>query len=406
MNRFWMMAVVLLLLVGPVAGWWARGWFARSTPGIGNEPNTVRVMRGRLEQRVKARAIVKPATHALYSVGFPMPKDVARTIAHLPFVEGDPVKKGQVLARLSHVDLSAALRQLQAEEAVAEARLDALVDMEELDLGVAEAASQTSKAQLDFAQRVVDRYAKLTDKTGISTLELETAARDLALGLARFKQANANLEQVRGKFKSDKKVLEKQRDLAKAAVQTLEDQIELCTLLSPMDGVVFAVHRRKGELTSNQPNAPVLTLFDPEQLQLHVYVDENDRGKILVDQSVKFRVEAYAGQMFEGKVARWQPQPLLQENVVYYIAVVAVDKKQRAQLQPEMTALVFVTAGANDNALWLPQAAVRSRADGWYVLQKGPGGIVETPVAIGWRDEGRVEIRQGLSEGEEVLVDQ
>ncbi len=106
--------------------------------------------------------------------------------------------------------------------------------------------------------------------------------------------------------------------------------------------MVFAVHQRTGELTSNPPNAPVLTLLDPRQLQVHLYVDEADFGKARLDQEVKLRVEAHAGETVQGKIVRLLPQPILQENVVYYLAVVEVDEAKRSLLRSEMTTLAHI----------------------------------------------------------------
>jgi multidrug efflux pump subunit AcrA (membrane-fusion protein) len=70
-----------------------------------------------------------------------------------------------------------------------------------------------------------------------------------------------------------------------------------------------------------------------------------------------------------------------------------------------MTALAFVQFEARDNVLRLPLTAIKSRSDGWYVTRRDPGGIlVEVPIQIGWRDETGVEIREGLSEGDAVVI--
>ena len=207
-------------------------------------------------------------------------------------------------------------------------------------------------------------------------------------------------------LRTDIAVLESQVKLAQTAINNIRVQIGWCTIRSPISGQVFAVHQRQGELTSNQPNAPVLTILDHKQLQLHLYVDETDRGRVSVGQAVTFRVDAYPDQTFKGQVVRLLPQPVLQETVVYYLAVVQVAEDQRSYMQSEMTALAHVKGGENDKALWLPLSAVRSRSDGCYVLRPGPRGPKEVPVQIGWKDEGKVEIRSGLSEGDEALLDQ
>ncbi|MBF8305368.1 MAG: efflux transporter, family, subunit, partial [Acidobacteria bacterium] len=113
---------------------------------------------------------------------------------------------------------------------------------------------------------------------------------------------------------------------------------------------------------------------------------------------------AHADKTLHGKIARILPQPILQENVVYYLAVVEVNLEQRSLLRPEMTALGYIDLGARDGVLRVPITAVKSRSDGWYATRLEAGGAVETRVEVGWKDETGVEIREGLQEGDEILL--
>jgi RND family efflux transporter MFP subunit len=241
----------------------------------------------------------------------------------------------------------------------------------------------------------------LRDTNTATKQEWDATLNALNVARAKVDHSKTALEQVRAKFRTDISTLEAQLEQSKAAIANIDVQIEWSTLRSPINGQVFAVHQQQGELTSNVPGAPVLTLLDTNALQLHLYVDEADFGRIKVGQAVHFRIDAYPDQTFSGKIVRLLPQPILQENVVYYLAVVEVDEQQRPLLRSEMTALAHVQAGVNEQALWLPVAAVRSRPDGWYVVRPDH---TETPVQIGWKEEGRVEIREGLREGDEVLI--
>jgi HlyD family secretion protein len=118
---------------------------------------------------------------------------------------------------------------------------------------------------------------------------------------------------------------------------------------------------------------------------------------------VTLRATAHPEQILRGKIVKSLPQPVIQDNVVYYLAVVEIAAEQRSLLRLDMSVTAHIKAGVKENALWLPLAAIRSRADGWYVLQRGPSGVVETPIRIGWQDQGRVEILEGLVEGDEVV---
>jgi len=400
------LAVGLAALAG-WAGWLLRGKLADrgSSPDAQGGGRTVAVTRGRVQQTVKARGIVKPAPHALVRLGFPMPKDVARRISRLKLVEGDKVRAGDVVAELDHADLKATLRDLQAQVEVFRRRLESLQAMEPIEVRVAESLCAENKAQLNHCQRVYERLEKLGPNSAASTLELETALTNREVALAKLASSEAALQQVRAKFRTEIRFVEAQIAQAEAAVENVNVQIGWSTLRSPIDGSVFAVNQRQGELTSNNPAGPVLTLLDHGQLQLHLYVDEVDSGRIKPGQAVTFRVDAHPGETLTGTILRLLPQPILQENVVYYLAVVDVAEAQRPLLRAEMTALAHVRAAENENALTLPLDAVRSGADGYYVRRKTPEGAVETPVRIGWKDEGRVEIREGLTEGDEVVLE-
>lgn len=397
-----------LLLAAAAIGWIARG-SSRLPPesvSLENGPAVVRVARGSIEQSVRARGIVKPAPNALVRIGFPMPKDVSRRIRSLRVVEGDAVTAGMLLGELDTSDLAATLQQLRGDAAVVQKRLDALRALEPREVRLAETVRDQAVAQAELAERNLARGAQLKAKSLLPEQEHEALASDAKVALARLANADANLSQVRTRFATDITTLEAQLEQANAAIRNAQVQIEWGVLRAPFDAVVFAVHQRPGELSSNQPGAPVLTLLKANELQAHLYIDEADFGKVRVGQRVTLQLEAHAGERVAGMIARLLPQPVLQENVVYYLALVDVDEAHRHLLRAEMTTLAFIETGSNQPVLWLPSAAVFSRPDGWYVRRMTPNGIVETPVQIGARNEGRVEIRSGVAEGTEVSVTQ
>jgi HlyD family secretion protein len=396
----------LLLAAGGV------GWMLRGSPQVPPEAATagsgavvVRVARDPIEQTVRARGIVKPAPNALVRLGFPMPKDVSRRIRSLRVVEGDVVAAGMLLGELDTSDLAATLQQLHGDAAVVQKKLDALRALEPRELHLAETVRDQAAAQADLADRNLTRGAQLR-ATLLSEQEYEALAADAKVARARLANAEATLSQLRTRFSTDIATLEAQLEQTKAAIRNLEVQLEWGALRAPFDAVVFAVHQRPGELSSNQPGAPVLTLLKANELQPHLYVDETDFGKVRIGQNVTLQLEAHPGERVTGTVVRLLPQPVLQENVVYYLALVNVDDAYRDLLRAEMTTLAFVETGSNERVLWVPSAAVYSKPDGWYVRRPGPNGPVETPVQIGIRNEGRVEIRGGVTEGTEILVSQ
>ena len=395
----------LALAVG--AGWWLRRSFAERSAEATVEVGlrTATVCRGRMQQSIKARGIVKPAPHALVRIGFPMPKDVARRIRRLKLVEGDTVRAGEVVAELDDADLQATLRDLRAQVQVFRRRLESFQALEPIEIRVAESQRDENKAQVDHAQRIFERLEKLGPNSAASTLEWETAVSNRDVALAKLATAEASVRQIRAKHETEIKCVQAQIAQAEAAIENVNVQIDWSALRSPIDGEVFAVHQRQGELTSNTPAAPALTLIDRGQLQLHLYVDEVDSGRVQPGQTVTFHIDAHPGETLKGTIVRMLPQPILQENVVYYLAVVEVAAQQRALLRIDMTALAQIRAAENEGVLLLPLDAVHAGPDGSYVRRTVAGRLVETPVHVGWKDDGHVEIREGLSEGDEVTME-
>ena len=402
-------ALLALVLVTASVGWIVRGyWQSRSSVSSAGAPGTptAKVIRGRIEQTVRARGIVKPTPNALVRIGFPMPKDVSRRIQTMRVVEGDAVTAGALLAELDTSDLVATVQQLRGDAAVVQKRLEALHILEPEEVHLAETVRDQAAAQADLAQRTLERGASLQAKSLLPEQEYEALGSEAKVARARLANANASLSQLKARFKTDVATLSAQLDQANAAIRYTEVQIQWGTLRAPFDGIVFAVHQRPGELSSNQPGSPVLTLLKSNELQVHLYVDEADFSKVQSGQEATLQIEAHAGERVTGTVVRLLPQPILQENVVYYLALVDVNDAHRSLLRAEMTTLAFVKVGSSDPVLWVPSAALRSQPDGWYVRRRTLAGSVETAVQIGTRSEGRVEIRGGVAEGTEVLLDQ
>jgi HlyD family secretion protein/macrolide-specific efflux system membrane fusion protein len=397
--------IVAIALLSSAAGWVARGCQQSSAGRSTGDPRqlTVRVQRGRIQQAVKARGIVKPAPNASVRVGFPMPGDVSRRIRTMHVVEGDVVTEGTLLAELEATDLLEMLAQLEADGAVLQKRLDALHALQPQEMRVAQSVRDQAAAEAELAKSKLERAAQLRG-TIVSLQDYESARSAAQVGQARLANAEATLDRTRTRFETEIATVRAQLEQANAAIRGIGVQLEWSTLRAPFNGVVFAVHQRPGELTSNQPNAPVLTLLRANQLQLHAYVDEADFGQVQTGQEVTVHVEAHTSEPLKGTVARVLPQPILQENVVYYLAVVEIDESKRALLRPEMTGLAYIQVGQNERVLWLPPAAVQSGPQGWYVRRVTSSGPVEVPVRIGTRSDGQVEVREGLREGDDVLL--
>ena len=243
------------------------------------------------------------------------------------------VKKGQVVARLDPSLVQAEIEQARAALVRAEA------DVERLEIGLADAVVKANRAR------------ELADRQLIPTSELETADVNRRTAEAQVRSAAAQATQARA-------------NLSQAQVN-----LQKTVIAAPIDGIVIARNVDVGQTVAASLQAP--TLFeiaaDLSQMQVKASVDESDLGQITEGQRVTFTVDAYPNDVFTGTVKQVRLNPVVEQNVVTYAAIITA-RNPEMKLRPGMTANVTVETARRENVLRVPSAALRFKP-GDEVLQ-------------------------------------
>ena len=216
------------------------------------------------------------------------------------------------------------------------ARIDPTILLQEVS--AAEASLARSQAELDQTRRELDRMQRLYEKAVVTESEFTTAQYQHEVAQASYKSAQVNLERA-------------QRNLGYTEIR------------APISGVVVNRAVDEGQTVAASFSAPLLFLIaeDLAELEILASVDESDIGKIHQGQLVRFTVQAYPDETFEGLVRQVRLQSATQENVVSYAVVVGAENPD-GRLLPGMTATVdFIVEQAVD-VLKVPNAALRFRA--------------------------------------------
>ena len=150
---------------------------------------------------------------------------------------------------------------------------------------------------------------------------------------------------------------------AQVALDRARKNLSYTEIYAPIDGVVVERNVDVGQTVAASLSAPQLFLIanDLSQMQILASVDESDIGLIHEGQDVRFTVQAYPNQTFTGTVRQVRLQSTTTENVVNYTVVVTV-ANPKGKLLPGMTATVEFLTGSAENALIVPNAALRFRA--------------------------------------------
>ena len=349
--------LVILALIAVAGGLYY--WQSQSAGSSQEKYKTQVVDRGDIVQTISANGTLSPVV--LVNVG----TQVSGTVKTLNADFNSRVKEGQILAELDPALFDAQLRQDQANVANAQANLT-LVRAKEV------------------------RARSLQQKGFISQDGVDQARQQLESGLAQLSLTQAQLARSR-------------------------TNLNYSVIRSPISGVVVARSIDVGQTVAASFQTPTLFQIagDLKQMQIETSVAEADIGNLKIGLPVRFTVDAFSERQFTGKIKQVRLNPTVQQNVVTYNVVVAVDNPDEVLL-PGMTAHVQVIVSRHENVLRVSNAALRykpMKEEGGESTgksnkkEKGRGGATVYRLERG--EPKPVKIKAGVSDGSytEVLGD-
>jgi len=279
---------------------------------------TEKIDRGNIQIVVSATGTLEPVN--VVEVG----SQVSGRIAKLYADFNSLVKKGQVIAELEQSLFITRVHQSEANYKSAKAEVE------------------KAKVRLNNAKKALDRAISLYEKSLISKEEKEKAEETYYSALADLQSAEARLEQ------------------AKAQLESAKVDLEHTIITSPINGIVISRNVNVGQTVAASFQAPVLFRIaeDLTRMYLTCHVDEADIGKVQPGQRVIFTVDAFPEEKFEGKVIQVRYNPQTIQNVVTYDTIVEV-RNDELKLRPGMTATVSIIIAEKNNALRIPNTALR-----------------------------------------------
>jgi len=275
---------------------------------------------------------------------------------------GDRVSKGQVLAKVEDQELREQLRQSDASYEVARATI------------------RQREADLSFAKTNLDRNKSLFDRSLLPRQSLDDAE-------ARHQAAQAQLELA-------------QAQLQQASSRREELRINLgnTTVYSPVTGFVAKRLVDPGAFVTQ--NVILLSVVDISTVRLVVNLVERDLRKVSVGAGASVSVDAYPGELFEGRVARVAP---VLDPATRTAEMEIEIPNASARLKPGMYARVRLISANKENALVVPKSAVidTQGRKGVYLVRNGQA--VLRVVTLGLEEPDRIEVTDGLTEGDDVV---
>jgi multidrug efflux pump subunit AcrA (membrane-fusion protein) len=369
---------------------------------VDSSRQTAAVVRRDIRAQIQATGVVRAMIGAEVKVG----SRVSGKVEHLFANIGDRVKKGDPIAKLEDVDLKARVARAEAEVASARAQLGLLrrgARTEEIT--ETEAILQQTEAELSLAATDAERQTKLLAQELVSKEEADKAQRNLAVATGKVTAAKSRVELFKHRYLPEEIALADAKvKLAEAGVLEARASLSYTSLVAPIDGVVAQVTTQEGETVAAGMNSPTfVTIIDLDRLEVAAYVDEVDIGRVTIGQGAAFTVDSFSDLDFTGKVTAVYPRAVLQSNVVNYITTLSIDNSE-GRLKPDMTATINIVLEEKKGVLAVPEKALRSEGGRRIVNVVNGQNSVSRTVRVGRRGGGFIEIIDGLSEGDVVLV--
>lgn len=273
---------------------------------------------------------------------------------------------------------------------------------------------QAAKDQVTQAEQNEDAAQAALVATRAEVNQDAVKRADVNDALAQVRVAEAALKTAQANEAQDTLKLQDVEQAGQAII-TAQDQIaynqaqvDKTFIRSPISGTVLQLAAQQGETLAAGLSAPTLIIVaDLNRLQVDAYVDETDIGAVRLGQEAEVSVDAFPKKRFKGRVTKIASGSTIQQGVVTYDVTVALDNPQQ-QLKPDMTASVTIQTGRRDDVLLVPSEAVKSNGRGVtvsvLVKPDGKSVVQQRTVKTGGTDGVNTEIRDGLKEGETVVL--
>ncbi|MCX8110631.1 MAG: efflux RND transporter periplasmic adaptor subunit [Syntrophorhabdaceae bacterium] len=329
------------------------------------EEESYKVKKGEVIHSTEQTGIIKSQVGAIVKVG----TRATGVITRLRYQVGDYVKKGELIAEIDDREKLAEKRNLIAQ-----------IEEQKKDL-------EAKEAQYSYNKLNYERELKLLEKEFTTRDNVDKAKKELDVSRAQVEVSRAKIKE------------------ATERLNTLEVSLSYHKIYSPISGYVSQVTTQEGEtVVAGLSAVNLITIIDPTKLEMWIYVDETDIGRVKKGMKVEYWVDAYRKKIFTGTISMIYPQPEIKENIVYYLAILKIDPKDTEFLKPEMTSHAKIIIEEKKDVIVVPNSAVRFEEGKNVVYVKTGDKPVRRQVEIGIRDDRFTEIISGLKEGEIVTI--
>lgn len=422
---FWSILIAgLIVIIGVVF------IYARKKPQT--DYTTAPVERGSLTQTVSVTGDVVDKEEVVLNF------EIGGRLTAVNIKEGDQVAEGEVVATLNDTDLSSEVSQAKAryDKAVAEKGmsddrvneaqvevdnaqkcLDDTKDLNKQNIDAAEQAINNAEDYLAAAKKLYDDDSSHSNKLTLTTAEnnLKNAKENKKTVEDQAQlsdtQAQNTLDLAEARKQTDESdFAENSKDAdveeAKAGYDIALNNLSRSVLKSPANGIITEVNDKKGDILGTGVIKESFAKMISGDLMIEAQIPESDILKIKMGQKVDFTLDSLPdNEKFSGEVIEIFPASTVVQDVISYKVKFKIDNPD-SRFKPGMTANLDIKTAQKDNVLKIPLRAIKEEESHKYVeVLKDNNQTEKIEIATGLTgDEGMVEVRSGLKEGDKVVT--
>jgi len=397
--RKWLILAAVIVVVGLAV---YRGIGSTQKKSEGRRPP-----RGEIPVEVVS-AVRKPMSYSLRATADIVPlmqvdlfPRVSGYLERIDVRLGDYVRQGQVVAQIDRSDFLQKVRETEAKLAYAKAQLSELeAGSRPEELRQAEEGVKQARSRFDNARQHRERVEALYKRQVISKKEMDQADMEYNVADAQLAASQQNLGMVREGARGEAK------DASRAKVKEMEAllaqeriRFENTQIAAPFRGEICKRYVDAGALVSS--STPVVGLIHTDTLKVVANVLEKDVSLVKIGMKARIEAQSLPAKFFEGKITRINSA--LDSATRTLQAEIEIPNSGR-MLKPGMFVKLEVVLSEKPQALVVPRYAVLEDVGAKFVFVVKENQAFRRPVTTGFEQDPYVEILEGITEGERVVV--
>ena len=359
--------VILLVVIGLIV----KMCFFPSADGIAYITETVK--RKNVQKVVNASGEVRAIR--LVTVG----AQVSGKIEKLYVTVGQEVKKGDLIAEIDSTTQ-------QNEVNINKAKIDSY-----------KAQLAAAEVSLKIAKKQYDRTSKLRGQNAASVEDLENAENSYETAKSKAAQIKASLTET------------------KISLNTAQTNLGYTKITAPQDGTIVSVPVKQGQTVNSAMNTPdIVKIADLSEMEILMEISEGDIANIKPGIKVTYSILGDLDTVYETTLKSIDPGLTLLTNAeysevvgsnqaIYYYGRLIVPNKE-GKLRIGMTTQNVIYEESAENVLTVPTISLKGSRTDRFVEVKTKKGAERRHVKTGVSDGINIEIKEGLIEGEEVII--